>query len=987
MSDFILLFDTEVTELNSRARLWRHGRSGAQLLSLSNKDENKVFGVSFRTPPHDSTGLPHILEHSVLCGSDKYPVKEPFVELLKGSLQTFLNAFTYPDKTCYPVASANLQDFYNLVDVYLDAVFHPRITEAVFQQEGWHLDAEAAEDGRSEITFKGVVYNEMKGVFSSPEAVLERESMHALFPDTPYGLESGGDPEAIPSLTFADFIAFHRRYYHPSNARFYFWGDDPEEKRLEIVGQALAGYEASETESSRVPLQLPFAAPKRLRLPFAAGQDDKPMFTLNWVMPGLGLGAEDTELVLAMEMLEHILLGMPASPLRRALIESGLGEDLAGSGMQVELRQLLFSIGLKGLNLADGQSAEQAAARVEELILATLRDLADNGVPLASLEAAVNSVEFSLRENNTGHFPVGLSVMLRSLTTWLYSDDFGDEAGQAAALSPLRFEEPLSAIKRKALGGQPGYFEGIIKKYFLDNRHQAAVLLQPDPDLARAQARREEERLKAKLSGLSEREKSALVEGTARLRAMQEAPDAPEDLARIPRLQMGDLPRSGQEIRQKTPDGSLPPLYYHDQPTSGICYLDAHLDISPVPDRLLPLVPLLGRAMLEMGNSRRDYIELNMEIARKTGGMDSDLTLFTRLRDRMPVGALTVSGKAAPDKVGDLFDLLAELLSETALDNPEHFGRMLLEEKARLEYGLVPSGHLIAAGRLRASNSLTGWLSELCSGLSYLESVRALCDECRSNWPGVLKKLQDLRKIIVNRQGLVLNITAEGRQEAELRALAARLAERLPEAVLAPVCRAMEDLPAREAIVVPAQVNFMAKGMNLFDQGYVYHGSALAILKYLRTGFLWEKVRVQGGAYGAFATLDRFTGDFVLASYRDPNIAGTLQIFDGCAAHLMDNPPDRRALEASIIGAIGELDSYLLPEAKGKVAFGRALTGSTPEIRAQVRDEVFSATAEHFRLFGQALAGALPGAGAVGLGGQDLEDWAGAQGWTVNKAL
>lgn len=986
MSDFTLVFDTEVTELNSRAKLWRHERSGAQLLSLSNKDENKVFAVSFRTPPHDSTGLPHILEHSVLCGSDKYPVKEPFVELLKGSLQTFLNAFTYPDKTCYPVASANLQDFYNLIDVYLDAVLHPRITEAVLQQEGWHLDAEPG----SPVTFKGVVYNEMKGVFSSPEAVLERESMHALFPDTPYGLESGGDPEAIPSLTFEDFIAFHRRYYHPSNARFYFWGDDPEEKRLEIVGEALKAYEASETESSRVPLQEPFAEPKSLRLPFAAGQDDKPMFALNWVMPGLGTSSADTELVLAMEMLEHILLGMPASPLRRALIESGLGEDLAGSGMQVELRQLLFSIGLKGLRLDVEQSAEQAAARVEELILQTLRDLADNGVPLPSVEAAVNSVEFSLRENNTGRFPVGLSVMLRSLTTWLYSDD----PGQEAVLAALRFEEPLAAIKRQALpaagAGQTGYFEGIIRKYLLDNRHRAAVLLYPDPDLASEQAVREEERLQAKLSALSEREKSALVENTARLRELQETPDAPEDLARIPRLRVEDLPRSGQEIHQKAPDGGMPPLYYHDQPTNGICYLDAHLDISPVPDKLLPLVPLLGRAMLEMGNSRRDYIELNMEIARKTGGMDSELTLFTRLRDRMPIGALTVSGKAAPDKVGDLFALFAELLTETELDNgngPEHFRRMLLEEKARLEYGLVPSGHLIAAGRLRASNSLTGWLSELCSGLGYLEAVRALSDEAAANWPGVLKKLQDVRKIIVNRQGLVLNITAEGRQEEELRGLAAKLADSLPESSLSPVSRAMEELPAKEAIVVPSQVNFMAKGMNLFDQGYVYHGSALAILKYLRTGFLWEKVRVQGGAYGAFSTLDRFTGDFVLASYRDPNIANTLQVFDACAAHLMDNPPDKRTLEASIIGAIGELDAYLLPEAKGKVAFGRALTGSTPEIRAQVRDEVFSTSPEHFRLFGQALAEALPGAGAVGLGGQALEEWAREQGWVVNKVL
>jgi Zn-dependent M16 (insulinase) family peptidase len=548
MHGFGLIYEADVPELSSLARLWRHVGSGAQLLSFMNKDENKVFGVTLRTPPHDSTGLPHILEHSVLCGSKKYPVKEPFVELLKGSLQTFLNAFTYPDKTCYPVASANLRDFYNLVDVYLDAVFHPRLNEWVLAQEGWHLEAVEAGGGEPEISFKGVVYNEMKGVFSSPEAVLERYAMHSLFPDSPYGLESGGDPERIPELTYGDFVDFHRRYYHPSNARFYFWGDDPEEKRLEILGGLLKGYARIEVADSAVPLQKPFGEERRARVPFAAGADDKAMFTLNWVLADIGPSGEQLELALGLAMLEHILLGMPASPLRRALLESGLGEDLAGGGLQDELKQMTFSIGLKGIE-------EQRAAAVEELILDTLEDLARNGVPAASVEAAINSVEFALRENNTGRFPVGLAVMLRSLAAWLHSDDPADSPEGRAAIAPLRFEAPLAAIKSKA---GLGYFVGLIQTRLLDNRHRASVLLYPDQGLAGRREEEEAARVRAKLAALGAEERAGLAENTRKLIERQETPDSPEALAGIPRLEVADLPLTGQEIAQEKIPAALP---------------------------------------------------------------------------------------------------------------------------------------------------------------------------------------------------------------------------------------------------------------------------------------------------------------------------------------------------------------------------------------------------------------------------------------------
>lgn len=977
MHGFKLIYESEVPELSGRARLWRHENTGAQLLSFVNNDENKVFGVTLRTPPHDSTGLPHILEHSVLCGSEKYPVKEPFVELLKGSLQTFLNAFTYPDKTCYPVASANLQDFYNLIDVYLDAVFHPRIDEWVLAQEGWHLDAETpADGGEPEVHFKGVVYNEMKGVFSSPEAVLERFALHSLFPDTPYGLESGGDPEVIPDLTYAEFIDFHRRYYHPSNARFYFWGDDPEEKRLEIVGELLKGYERLSAEGSAVPLQAPFKEVKRVRVPFAAGEDDKSMFTLNWVLPENGAKPEQIELGLGLAMLDHILLGMPASPLRRALLESGLGEDLAGDGLQDELKQTLFSIGLKGIEEGD-------ASAVEELILGSLKELAEQGIPPASVEAAINSVEFSLRENNTGRFPVGLSVMLRALTTWLHSDEPEDSPEGRAAIAPLRFERPLAAIKAKA---GSGYFEGLIRRHFLENQHRAAVLLYPERDLAKLQAEAEAERVRAKLERMDAGARARLADDTARLVKMQETPDSPEALASIPHLEVADLPRFNQEIPQERLAAEVP-IFFHPQPTRGIVYLNLNLDVSAVPDRLLPLIPLLGRAMLEMGNTRRDYIELNMEIARKTGGISADISILSGLDDRRPIGALSVSGKAAPDKAEDLFALVAELIGETDLDKPEHFTRMLLEEKARLEHGLVPSGHMVVAQRLRAALSPAGWLSEQSGGVAYLEHVRALAGEAAEDWPGLLNKLRELREILLNRNGALIGLTAEAEAAPRLTELAAALAAGLPSRRDAPVARAPEGLPEREALITSSQVNFMGKGVNLYDAGYRYHGSAQVILKYLRTGYLWERVRVQGGAYGCVCGLERATGDFYLASYRDPNVRETLKAFDGVARHLTGARPERRELEAAIVGAIGDVDSYLLPEAKGATALYRHIAGDTPERRARMRDEILSTSAKDLTAFGEVLAEALPKARTAALGGAALEEYAREQGWEINKLM
>jgi len=963
---FTLVWEQNIPECKSLARLWRHKKTDAELLSFTNEDENKVFGVSFRTPPQDSTGLPHILEHSVLCGSEKYPVKEPFVELLKGSLQTFLNAFTYPDKTCYPVASTNVHDFRNLTDVYLDAVFFPRIPEEIFQQEGWHLEP----DNDGGFIFKGVVYNEMKGVFSSPEAVLSRFSLHALFPDNVYGLESGGDPEVIPSLTYADFIQFHQTCYSPSNARFFFWGDDIEDERLEQVNTVISRFERVACAPS-ITLQEPKTEPRTLTIPFAAGENEtKGMVCCNWLLAD----AHDVTTTLAFRMLDHILLGMPASPLRRMLIESGLGEDLTGGGLEDELLQSSYSVGLRGIN-------PDNATAVETLILDTLHQLATAGIEKKYIDAAINSVEFSLREKNSGHFPVGLAVMLQSLTTWLHNGD---------PISPLRYEEQLATIKQKIQSGET-FFESLIQRYFLENTHRATIILVPDPILGDVQAKEEAVRVQNAVNALPKTERAAIAANADRLQALQEAPDDPAALDRIPRLEVADLPRKEKPIPSKTTISDCGILLtFHDLPTSGISYVDAFLDLSRVPQNLFPLLPLFGRALTEMGTVRQNFVDLNMAIASQTGGLDAGPYFYTARANRTPLPLFTVSGKVAPDKIADLFFLMEEIILEPDFAQQERFLQMVLEEKARLEHSLVPAGHTFVSLRLRAAQSATGMMEETTGGISYLFFLRELAGRVANEWSAVREDLTALHSAVFSRSGLAWNITGETAHKESLLSKAASLAANLPVAVSGISCEPFVpyQAPAREGLLLPAQVNYVGHGGNLYDAGYAYHGSVHVILKQLRTGWLWEKVRVQGGAYGAFCTFDRMAGSFVLASYRDPNVRGTLDVFARTASHLTSIDISRRELDAAIIGAIGEVDAYMLSDAKGTAAYARALVGDTPELRQKMRNEILTTTPEHFHAFAGYLAKALEIGPICVLGGDTLENTAKNEGnWNCIKVL
>lgn len=961
---FTRISTTYVQEISSQAHLYVHDRTGARILSVVNDDENKVFGISFRTPPSDSTGVAHILEHSVLCGSRKYPVKEPFVDLLKGSLQTFLNAMTYPDKTCYPVASQNLKDFRNLVDVYLDAVFFPRISPEIFEQEGWHLDLPEA---GGELAIKGVVYNEMKGVYSSPDSQLSEHSQQSLFPDTTYGLDSGGNPRAITDLTYERFLHFHRTYYHPSNAWIFFYGDDDPESRLELLREYLDQFEALEVDSA-VALQPSFDAPRQARLGFEAMGEEEAlgMLTMNWLLPG----KDDAETVLACKILDGLLTGMNASPLRKALIESGLGEDLTGAGVEHEMAQMYYSVGMKGVRPENFQA-------VRELIVTTLEDIVANGFEADLIEAGVNSAEFDLRENNTGSYPRGLIVMLRALGTWLYDRD---------PLALVAFEKPLAALKERLARGER-VFEDLIERHILGNPHASVVILEPEEGHAARVEGEERERiarLRREQAGVSDEE---LARRTEELRRMQETPDSPEALATLPCLAREDIDPRVRLTPTEVQDWDEATALLHDLPTNDICYMDLALDMSAVPDRLIPLVPLFGRALTEMGTTREDYVSFSKRIGSKTGGVYARSLLSQREEGPEPVARLVVRAKAVSGRVDDMLGIVRDALTLARFDDPARFRQMVLEEKAGLEHALVPSGHHFVGLRLRSRFNLADSLQERMGGIENLFFLRELAARLDSDWNGVLSDLEELRRALVRAGGAVLNLTMDeamlARHGEAFRAFMAGLPAGAPPAA----AWSAPGGAGHEGLAIPAQVNYVGKACDLHKAGYRFHGSSLVAVKYLRTTWLWEQVRVLGGAYGGFCSYGRLSGLMSFGSYRDPNVASTLAAFDGCGRFLETVGLDRGELLKAVIGTSGDLDPYQLPDSKGFTAMSQHLAGVTTATRQRIRDEVLATDERHFREFGALLRETASSGLVCVLGGEDALARAGAQGLDLGSTI
>ncbi|MFW5997237.1 MAG: insulinase family protein [Desulfovermiculus sp.] len=929
---FELMWQTRIKEIQGLVSLYRYRKNGAQVLTVENEDENKVCGITLRTPPRDSTGVAHILEHSVLCGSRKYPVKEPFVELLKGSLHTFLNAMTFPDKTCYPVASQNSQDLLNLMDVYLDAVFFPRITPEIFAQEGWHL----IRDGHSPqgLSYQGVVYNEMKGAYSSPDSLLAEYSQQSLFPDNTYGLDSGGHPESIPELSYEQFLEFHRTYYHPSNARIFIYGNDDPRPYLALLHEYLQHFQALDVDS-HIELQPRLAQPRRLKTHYPADPQNgaKPMLSKNWLLDAsTNLGAN-----LRAHILEELLIGMPASPLRKALLDSGLGEDLAGIGLEADLRQMFFSTGLKGI------TAEEKVPEVEDIILETLRSCAEEGFDPRTVEAAVNSVEFELRENNTGSLPRGLVLMIRALSTWLYDED---------PTLLWAFEPPLEEIKTRLESREP-VFEQMVKEYLLDNPHQSTVVLSPDPDKGRGIEKREKKRLQELSAQLSPKQLQAIQEESERLQTLQQEPDPPEELAKIPRLTVQDLPAQAPRYPLHIEKEESGLVLFHDLFTNSVFYVDVGFDLGQLDQKYLGYARLFGRALTEMGTQDEDYVSLSQRIQARTGGIHAQTFAAAHEQTGQPCTWLFLRGKAMAGRVLDLMDILRDILTKPLLDNHKRFKQLVLEEKAGMEQRLIPAGHQMVNTRLRSKYNLSDWVNEHISGLSYLLFLRFLADKVENNWEKVVQDLEHIRERLLNRTCMIYNVTCDQATWKEsMPALDAFIGE-LPQASPRPAKWLVECQAGDEGVRIPAQVNYVGKAVDLFSLGYTFHPSSLVVARYLRMSWLWDKIRVQGGAYGAFSLLDRVSGVMSFLSYRDPNIIKTLNVYDQTADFLTTSILSREEVEKAVIGTIGDMDAYRLPDAKGFTSMLWYLSGETDENRQKRREAILSTTAQDFQAFGQ----------------------------------
>ncbi len=962
---FDLLKEAEVPELDSIIRLYRHQKTGARLLSAINNDENKVFGISFRTTPTRSDGIAHILEHSVLCGSRKYPVKEPFVELMKSSLNTFLNAMTYPDKTCYPVASTNLKDFYNLIDVYLDAVFYPRLSRETFMQEGWHYEVNP-DTGAFE--YKGIVFNEMKGAYSDPDDLHDDLCRRSLFPDSAYGLDSGGDPLVIPTITYEEFLAFHKTCYHPANSFIFFWGDDDPEHRLALIDAWLEPFGPGEARP--MPAAQPmFDKPRQLveRYQSDDQQGRGAYVAVNWALYEHG----DPVRSMAASALFHILTGTPAAPLRKALIESGLGEDIAGFGFSEDLRQTAFSIGLKGVDPA-------RIEHVESLVLSILETLVREGIDREQITASLNTIEFALREKNTGRYPRGLAVMLEALNEWLYDcDPFG----------ALAFAAPLAEVKR--LAADPWYFSHLIDDLLLSNTHRTTVVLLPDPQALSRREEAERRMLEAFSAACSPETRAEIVAIADRLRELQETPDSPEALATIPALTLEDIPKQAPILpSEATEIGGCPGLF-HDLPTGGILYLDLGFRFDRIEAHLLPYLSLFGRFLLETGTSREDYVRLIQRIGTHTGGIRSLAFATAHWNSKEPVPWFFLRAKALPERATTLADILRDILCDARLDNLERVRQIVLEEKAQAEAQLIPSATRFVAMRLRSRRTSSDWAMERLYGIEHLLFLRDLARRLEEEPGEVINDITRLRNALLIQSRLLLNITADRASFQQCVWDIARVPACLPpayepqsnsghasdwileakEAVGASI--ASSDGPSTETLEVPAQINAVGMLLPLNTGSERPDGASLVATKYLDTAWLWEQVRVVGGAYGGYSSLDLSTALLLMLSYRDPHIGRTIDTFRQAGGVLARLEIPDSEIQRSIIGTIGDIDSYQLPDAKGFNALMNDLTGYTQEVRQQIRDRILSTTLEDIKRTGECMEHAADSALVCVLGAPD----------------
>lgn len=939
LAAYEIVEERPIEDIASYGYILRHKKSGARVCVIANDDDNKVFSIGFRTPPEDETGVPHIIEHTTLCGSDKFPVKDPFMELAKGSLNTFLNAMTYPEKTLYPIASYNDQDFKNLMDVYLDAVFHPNITkyQEIFMQEGWHYELESED---APLIINGVVYNEMKGAYSSPDEVLETAIEAALFPDNTYSKNSGGNPDHIPELTYEAYLEFYHKYYHPCNSYIYLYGDMDVEERLDWMDRNyLSQFGPAEIDSS-IEKQKPFDEIRYVETEYPITDDDPEENNTYLSYNKVVADVLDRELYQAFSVLDYVLVSAPGAPVRQALIDAGIGQDVYGS-FEDGMLQPFFSIVAKNANK---EEQERFVTIIEE----TLRKLVKEGLNQDALLAGINSAEFRFREADYGQFPKGLLYGLQCMESWLFDDT-----------KPFIHLECLDTLQFLREQMNTGYFEKLIQKYLLDNTHGAVVTVVPKKGLNKVREDALAEKLEAYKATLSPEEIKKLVEQTHHLHQYQEEPSADEDLRKIPMLGRKDMRKEAMLFHNEEMKAGNIPVVMHEIATNGIDYMTLMFECGDIPQEDIPYLGLLKSVLGYVNTSNYEYADLANAINIYTGGISSGISVYPDLQKTGSVCVkYEVRVKVLENNLKDAMALVDEILTTSDLEDIKRLGEIIAQVKSRLQVNLSSSGNVVAAMRALSYQSRYAFYQDATLGIAYYKLIQKLDEQMKTNPKQVVDKLKALAAKVLVQNRLLVSFTGTKAAYEKAQPLFVQYFGRLPEGTQAGDMATIQLSKKNEGFTDASQIQYVARGGNFKNHGYTYRGTLKILKMILSYEYLWINIRVKGGAYGCMSSFLR-TGESYFVSYRDPNLGKTNEIYEKIPEFVKNFEPDERDMTKYIIGTFGSLDTPMNPEAKGSRSMSAYLQHIAYEDIQKERDDILNATPEDIRELADVIAAIL----------------------------
>lgn len=929
LAEYEILDEHRVEDVQSDGFILRHKKSGARIAILSNNDDNKVFYIGFRTPPEDETGVPHIIEHTTLCGSKKFPVKDPFIELAKGSLNTFLNAMTYPDKTVYPVASCNDQDFKNLMDVYLDAVFNPNITkyEEIFKQEGWHYELTGKDD---ELKINGVVYNEMKGAYSSPDEVLSSQIYRSLFPDNTYSKDSGGNPEYIPKLTYEAYLDFYHKYYHPSNSYIYLYGDMDVVERLEWLDREYLSLYDYKKVNSEINKQPAFDEIKNVEAQYSITMDDsqenKTYLSYNRVV-GDSL---DEMLYQAFDVLDYALVSSPGAPVKQALIDAGIGDDVYGS-YDAGILQPVFSFVAKNANASQ-------ADEFESIIENTLKEVVKTGINKEALLAGINSSEFKFREADFGQFPKGLLFGLNCLDSWLFDD-----------MKPFIHLECLGTFAKLRKAVDTDYFEKLIQEYLLDNTHGSSVTVKPKRGLGNEREEALAKELSDYKASLSDEEIKKLIEDTEHLKKYQEEPSSDEDLRKLPMLTRADMKKNAMPFSNIEDELLDVKVVRHDIESNGIDYISFLFDAGDFAQSELGYLGFFTNALGLVSTEKYSYTDLANATNIYTGGISTGTASHPDIKDRNNfVFKFEVKLKVLEKNLDKALELMEQMLLSSDFTDTKRLGELVAQIKARLQANLSSSGHLVAAMRSMSSFSRYALYQDELKGIAFYRSICRIEKELSESPKSVSDKLAAIAKKLFARNRMLISFTgnneAYGNAKPSLKKVIAGFNKMSAVGNQAEV----HFNTAKEAFIDASQIQYVAKTGDFICEGYEYTGALRLLRIILSYDYLWINVRVKGGAYGCMNTFLR-SGESYFVSYRDPNLSDTLDVYDRIPEYIKSFSPDERDMTKYIIGTFSALDTPMNPEAKGSRSLSAYLEGITYEQIQKERNEILNAQPEDIR--------------------------------------